>query len=201
MALAVEKYIKFCYTQFGKQLIGREADFLKAELAGRKRILDVGCGIGSLEERLSQLNIIGLDNSEAMIEKAGKRSDKKFVLGSAEGLKFPDESFDAVFYVATLEFVDSYKKAINEAVRVLESEGKLVVMMLNPKSKYFKAHIKKEDSYFRRVNNINLQEIEDYVSQFFSVNSEYFLGIKEQDIFDSTDPRFASLYVIKGPKK
>jgi len=196
-----EKFIKFCTSGFGKRVLKREANYLFNELKDSKRVLDVGCGIGSFEERLSQLNVTGLDNSEAMLEEARKRSDKKFVLGNAEKLGFLDRLFDAVFYIATLEFVDNYKKAIDESVRVLESKGKLVVMMLNSESEYFKAHMKKEDSYFRRVKHLNLQEIEGYISQFFSVDSEYFLGIKDQEIFDSTDPRFASLYVIKGIRK
>jgi len=197
MINAVDKFVSFCSSDFGRKILEREADYLYKELKDYKRILDIGCGIGQFEERISQLDITGMDNSEAMLEEARRRSDKGFVLGNAEGLEFPDGSFDAVFYVATLEFVDDYKRAINEAARVLEPKGKLVVMMLNPESEYFKAHMQKEDSYFRRMRHTNLQKIEHYISQSFSVNCEYFLGIKDQEIFDSNDPRFASLYVIK----
>ena len=201
MINAVDKFVRFCSSDFGRKILEKETNYLYKELRDYKRILDIGCGIGQFEERLSQLNITGLDNSEAMLEEARKRSDKGFVLGNGERLEFPDWSFDAIVYITTLEFVDDYKKAINEAVRVLEPKGKLVVMMLNPESEYFKAHMQKEDSYFRRMRHKNLQGIERYISRFFSVHSEYFLGIKGQEVFDSHDPRFASLYVIKGIKK
>src|SRR3989338_2906930 len=201
MTIDAERFVRFCESDFGKRVLEREAEYIRRELIGHQKILDVGCGIGQFEQKLQNLNITGLDNSEEMLIEARKRSDKKFILGNAEKLRFKDSSFDAVFYVATLEFIDDYKKSIDEAVRVLEPEGKLVVMLLNPESEYFKAHMQKEDSYFRKIKHTNLQEIEDYIFQFFSVHSEYFSGIKGQEVFDSTDPKYASLYVIKGIKK
>lgn len=84
-----------------------EVGYLYNELKGYENILDVGCGIGSFEERLSKLNIIGLDNSKNMLEEAQKRSNKNFVLGGAENLPFRDSSFDAVFYVAAIEFINN----------------------------------------------------------------------------------------------
>ena len=52
-----EKYLSFCSTPFGKELMDRETVYLKEELKGRRRILDVGCGIGVFEERMSNFNI------------------------------------------------------------------------------------------------------------------------------------------------
>jgi len=197
----VEKFIKFCSSDFGKRVLEREAEYIRRELIGYQKILDVGCGIGQFEQKLQNLNITGLDNSEEMLIEARKRSDKKFILGNAEKLRFKDSSFDAVFYVTTLEFIDDYKKSIDEAVRVLEPEGKLVVMLLNPESEYFKAHMQKEDSYFRKIKHTNLMEIKSYISKFYQISKEeYFLGIRGQQVFDSSDKRFTSLYVVIGEK-
>lgn len=196
----VEKFVRFYESDFGKKVLGREADYLYNELRDCKKILDIGCGIGSFEERLAKLNIIGLDSSKEMLEEARKRSDKKFVLGNAENLDFSEESFDGVFAVTTLEFLESYKKAMDEVVRVLEPGGKFVAMILNPESEYFKAHTQKADSYFRRIKHTNIKEIESYISKFFAATGEYFLGIRGQEVFDSRDKNLASLYVIKGIK-
>ena len=197
----VEKFVRFYESDFGKKVSCREADYLKNEFRNRKRILDVGCGIGYFEEMLPKLNIIGLDSSEAMLEEARKQSDKKFVLGNAQELDFPDQSFDAVFMVTTLEFVENYKKAVDETARVLTPRGKLVVMMLNPESGYFKAHARKEDSYFKKIRHTNPNEIETYISKFFATSGEYFLGIRDQGIFGTVDKSLAALYVVKGVKK
>lgn len=196
----VEKFVRFYESDFGKKVLGREADYLYNELKGRKKILDIGCGIGFFEERLAKLNIVGLDSSEKMLEEARKRSDKKFVLGNAENLDFSKESFDGVFTVTTLEFLESYKKAVDEVVRILEPGGKFVAMILNPESEYFKAHAQKSDSYFRRIKHTNLKEIESYISKFFVTTGEYFLGIRGQDVFDTRDKNLAALYVVKGVK-
>ena len=196
----VEKFVRFYESDFGKKVLGREADYLYNELRGCKKILDIGCGIGCFEYRLAKLNIIGLDSSEEMLGEARKRSDKKFVLGNAENLDFSEESFDGVFAVTTLEFLERYKKAMDEVVRVLEPGGKFVAMILNPESEYFKAHTQKADSYFRRIKHTNIKEIERYISKFFAATGEYFLGIRGQEVFDSRDKNLASLYVIKGIK-
>jgi len=196
----VKKFVKFYESDFGKKVLGREADYLHNELRDRKKILDIGCGIGPFEERLAKLNIIGLDSSDEMLKEARKRSNKKFVLGNAENLDFSKESFDGAFTVTTLEFLENYKKAVNEVVKVLEPGGKLVTMMLNSKSEYFKAHAQKADSYFRRIKHTNLKEIESYISKFFVTTGEYFLGIRGQDVFDTRDKNLAALYVVKGVK-
>ena len=136
-----------------------------------------------------------------MLREARRRSNKTFVLGDAENLDFDDSSFDAVFYVATLEFVGNYQKAIQEAWRVTKPNGKLLVMMLNPESEYFYEHMQRDDSYFRKVKHTNLGEIRDYISRLYQIaKEEYFLGIKGEKIFDTSDKRFASLYVTVGKK-
>ncbi len=201
MTSDVRKFIKFCESDFGKSVLEKEAEYVYQELKGTHRILDVGCGIGQFEQKLSELDITGLDNSKEMLEEARRRSNKTFVLGNAESLNFDNASFDAVFYVTTLEFIDDYRKAIQEAYRVTKPNGKLLVMMLNPESEYFKEHVQREDSYFRKVQHTNLSEIKAYIARFYRIErKEYFLGIKGQQVFDTSNKQFASLYVIVGKK-
>lgn len=201
MATDAERFARFCESDFGKRVLEKEVEYVCQELEGYRKILDVGCGIGQLEQKLSGLGIVGLDNSEEMLEEARKRSSKIFVAGNAENLDFQDSSFDAVFYVATLEFIDDYQKAVQEACRVTKPNGKLLVMMLNPGSEYFHEHFQREDSYFRRIRHTNLREIREYIAEFYQITKEeYFLGIRSQQIFDTSDRRFAGLYVIVGKK-
>ena len=63
------------------------------------------------------------------MKEARKRSDKTFVQGKAEKLKFEDSTFDAVFTV-TIELLDDYKKAVKEIARVTKPNGKILVMTL-----------------------------------------------------------------------
>ena len=201
MVSVVERYTRFCESSFGKALMAKEADYLRDELEGRRKILDVGCGIGTFEQRLPELNIIGVDTDEEMIKTARARKTNTYYLADAKQLPFLGASFDALFYVTSLEFFVDYKVAIDEAVRVLEPEGKLVAMILNPDSEYFKIHHSKKDSYFRRMNHKNLEKIADYIGQRFDVQTFYFLGIDGERIFDTQDKRYASLFIIRGIKK
>jgi hypothetical protein len=43
-----------------------------------------------------------------------------------------------------------------------------------------------------------LKEIEEAVSEHFSIGTEYFLGIKGKEVFRSEDADVASLYIING---
>jgi len=200
VASDVEKFVRFYNGEFGKKILTKEAEYLKNELKGQKKILDIGCGIGYFEEILSELNIIGLDSSKEALEEARKRSGKKFVLGDAEHLDFLDGSFDGVFTVTTLEFLEDYKKAVDEVARILESGGKFVAMILNPESEYFKSHIQRPGSYFGRIKHTHPKEVERYISKFFTTTGGYFLGIRGQEIFDTRDKNLAALYVVKGIK-
>jgi len=195
----VKKFVRFYNSEFGKKILVKEAEYLKNELKGQKKILDVGCGIGYFEEILSELNIIGLDSSKEALKEARRRG-KKFVLGNAEYLPFLDKSFDGAFAVTTLEFLEDYKKAVDEVARVLERGGKFVTMILNPESEYFKSHIQRQGSYFGRIKHTHPKEIERYISKFFTATGEYFLGIRSQEIFNTRDKRLAALYVVKGTK-
>jgi ubiquinone/menaquinone biosynthesis C-methylase UbiE len=138
MSANVEKFTRFCDSEFGKKIMKKEAEYVYNELRNCEKILDVGCGIGSFEQNLLSLNIIGLDSSAEMLEEARKRSNKTFVLGDAEHLMFKDATFDAVFTVTTLEFLNRYQKAAKEMARVTNQHGKILAMVLNPESEYFK---------------------------------------------------------------
>lgn len=116
MITDVEKFVRFCESDFGKKVLEKEVEFVYQELKDCQRILDVGCGIGQFGQQLRDLNITGLDNSPEMLEEARKRSNKTFVLGNAESLNFNNGTFDAVFYAVTLEFVTDYQKSCSRSL-------------------------------------------------------------------------------------
>jgi ubiquinone/menaquinone biosynthesis C-methylase UbiE len=198
----VEKFVKFCETPFGKQILSKEVEYIARELQGYTNILDVGCGIGTFEQQLPHLNITGLDISEDMLNEARTRSDKTFIQGNAERLPFDDDTFDAVFTVATLEFLDDYRHAIKEIARVTKPHGKFIALILNPESEYFKNEILKPDDYFNRMKHLDVWSIKNSVSTFYTITkSEYFLGIKGHDVFNTSDKKYASMFSIVGIKK
>ncbi len=96
-------------------------------------ILDVGCGPGFhlREFREWGLRPMGLDASEPMLELARQRlgKDVPVTRGFAEELPFPENYFDTVIFVTSLEFVSRPSTAIKEAVRV--ARKRIMVVILN----------------------------------------------------------------------
>ena len=100
-----------------------------------------------------------------------------------------------------MQFIEKYRQAIKETARVLKSAGKLLVMLLNPRSEFFREKATNPTSYLSKIKHANLEEIERTIADYFVVQAEYFLGIKGQDTFETQEPDLASLYIIKGRKK
>jgi hypothetical protein len=76
-----------------------------------------------------------------------------------------------------------------------------MAMLINPESEFFKEKTKEPTSYINKIKHTNLKEIEKTIAEYFSIQTEYFLGVKGQEVFESQAPNLASLYVIKGKKK
>jgi ubiquinone/menaquinone biosynthesis C-methylase UbiE len=195
------KFVRFYDSPLGKQILHREAAYVYHELHGSEAILDVGCGIGSFEQQLPTLPIIGVDVSESMLEEARTRSEKTFIHGDATDLQFPDAAFDAVFTVTTLEFLEDCQQAVREIARVTQPRGKLLVMMVNPHSDYFRENVQRPGDYFQRIQHTPA-EIRENVARFYAIRKEeFFLGIQGQRVFETDDETLASLYVLVGSKK
>lgn len=199
-----KKYLKFYQSKFGKEVLEKELEFVESKLKDCRNVLSVGCGPAFLEAGLHQLHpemrIIGLDNSREMIVQASKSIYIEY--GDAQHLRFDDNFFDAVLFITSLEFIDDYIKAVEEAHRVLKLKGTILILMLNPQSQYFRDKYRDNSSYIRmNIKHMNIREIKEFMSRcFFIENEEYFLGIKNGKIFDSNNPKVASLYILEGIK-
>lgn len=116
---------------------------LHADIAGRldpgARVLDVGCGTGTLAAILARrgAHVTGIDISPPMLRVAARRLQAEDLagrvvlreLGVAELDAFPDAAFDAV--VSTLAFSelsdDEIAYALAECRRILRPGGQLLV--------------------------------------------------------------------------
>jgi demethylmenaquinone methyltransferase / 2-methoxy-6-polyprenyl-1,4-benzoquinol methylase len=97
-------------------------------------LLDVACGQGALLKLAAAagMQIAGIDVSPVAVEKAREACPYgSIVVGDAEHLPWPDQTFDYVFNRGSLEhFVDPAQGA-REMARVLKPSGKACVMLPN----------------------------------------------------------------------
>lgn len=96
---------------------------LKNWLKGRKKILDVGCGVGYLT---NYLGATGIDNNSYAIKRAKKLYSKtRFSKANASSLPFPNNSFEAIVCYNVLEHLSDKQreKFYQEAKRVLKKDG------------------------------------------------------------------------------
>ncbi len=112
--------------QMGRWSLRLAEPFLDfAELDGAGRVLDLGCGTGSLARALAgrsaRVRIVGLDASDAYVAHARRQvGDPRlaFQAGDACAIPFPDRSFDGVLALLVLPFVSCAEVAIAEMQRV-----------------------------------------------------------------------------------
>ncbi len=98
---------------------------------------DIGAGSGFITEGLvrSGVKVIAVDQSEAMLDEMQRKfsysPSVEYRLGRAEALPIEDEAVDYVFANMYLHHVDSPPQAIGEMVRILKTDGKLVISDLD----------------------------------------------------------------------
>lgn len=96
-------------------------------------ILDVGCGAGQVINRFSEKGFyaVGVDVSLIGIRIAGENGKGIFIVASAHMLPFKDDSFESVGSYDFLEHTYYPKACLNEVVRVLKPQGRIVITSPN----------------------------------------------------------------------
>lgn len=110
-----------------------------------QRILDLGCGTGSmtimLKQTFPEANVIGIDLSPYMLAVADKKAQHagltiQFLQGNAEATGFPDRSFDLITVALLFHETPSAvtKNILQESHRLLNMGGEVVVLDGNQQS-------------------------------------------------------------------
>jgi ubiquinone/menaquinone biosynthesis C-methylase UbiE len=117
----------------------RRALIEQAHLNPTDRVLDVGCGTGSLlllvKRSFPHLHAVGVDPDEKALARAMRKAQRadvriQFDRGFSDALAYPDASFDRVFSSFMFHHLERDEKArmLREIRRVLTREGSLHLM-------------------------------------------------------------------------
>lgn len=109
-------------------------------LRGEETILEIGCGVGRMTRRLSQLagQVVAVDVSPEMLRRCEAnmkgRDNVEFVLVPGDGSmpSVPDASVDAVFSYITLQHVPTRRAQLDylrESARVLKPGGRMGIQV------------------------------------------------------------------------
>ena len=107
------------------------AAYLLPHLDAGAKVLDVGCGPGTitadLADRVPQGHVTGIDSAQEIIEQAketvGDRSNLDFATGDVYALDYPDDSFDVVHAHQVLQHLGDPVRALREMRRVTKPGG------------------------------------------------------------------------------
>ena len=110
-----------------------DLDFLLPYLMHGVRVLDLGCGPGSLTcdiaARVAPGTVLGIDIAEVAVEAARtlarerELNNVRFEIGDARSTGLPDESFDVVVISGVLTYLRAPEQALAEAYRLLAPGG------------------------------------------------------------------------------
>jgi wyosine [tRNA(Phe)-imidazoG37] synthetase (radical SAM superfamily)/SAM-dependent methyltransferase len=196
-----KRYFETCQNEFWQKVFQLELGYLVEHLKGCRDVLSVGCGPAIIEGELAKhgFNVTGLDVSREALNRAPDKV--RTVSARAEDMSFPDNSFDAVIYVASLQFVDDYRKALEKSASVLRPNGKIVIMLLNPASLFFKERVRNPSSYVSKIKHVDLEVMEDVIAGDFVIHTEYFLRVEGNEVYKNASETEAVLRIILGMKR
>ena len=111
------------------------------DLRNAQKVLDVGCGNGEWARRLAKayphIHVIGVDTSLQLIQKAvdqaaqeGLNSLSFYQFGTAQALRFSDQSFDIVHVHSLASFISTamWSRILDEMLRLLKIGGWLNIV-------------------------------------------------------------------------
>lgn len=136
----------------------------RAGLADGQRILDLGCGWGSLSlwlaERFPRAQVVGLSNSHGQREfieaRAAERGlrNLRIVTGNVVALDFPYQGvaagFDRVVSIEMFEHMRNYAALLAKLARWLEPRGKLFVHIFAHRSLAYPFEVKDGSDWMSR---------------------------------------------------
>jgi SAM-dependent methyltransferase len=123
-------------TRHNAILTARYRVLLDAMDAGAVRVLDIGCGDGTLTFMLGRKGerIYGIDDSQLPLRLAREQFRLRHAArpphlsaADARRLPFPNGTFDSVVLADVIEHIDAPEDVMREALRVLRSNGQILV--------------------------------------------------------------------------
>lgn len=122
----------------GARTVANAVPFLKPYLKPGMKILDVGCGPGSITLDVASnyapgSHVTGIDQGQGAVEAATASAKEQgitnveFAVGNVHHLQFPDDTFDLVYAHQVIQYVPEIPRAMKELLRVTKPGGHIAI--------------------------------------------------------------------------
>jgi len=159
-----------------------------------EKILDLACGQGYFARVFAKsgMKVTGLDVSKSLIEQAKKHGGEiEYVVGSADDLGiFENESFYKVTIILALQNIKNLSAVFSECSRVLQTKGKLFVVLNHPAFRLPKASA----WGFDEERGVQYRRIDAYMSEK-ELEIDMTPGGEKKKIFTTSFHRPLQVYV------
>jgi len=193
----VLSYSYYQFASFGNNLQSQIHELIikRLDWDGNGRLLDIGCGSGSLIIKAAKVfqkaSLVGIDfwgdnweysrklcETNAQIEGIGDRIE--FIKASASKLPLKDFEFDAIVSCLTFHEVKdegTKVKVIKEALRVLKQGGKFVFLDLFMDKKIFGDYMKLENGIKEiGISKLEVKKLDNIIKLPYILNFKKVLG-------------------------
>ena len=154
------------FEEEGRFIFASEVEALRQALPLLpKPWIEVGVGSGRFAQALGI--DIGLDPSSKLLEMARNRGISVF-LGRGEEMPFQNSVFGTAFFVVTLCFVDSPRKILGEAARLLKSQRKVVLGLVLKESPWGQLYQREKETghrFYKHATFYSYAEVEIFLIQ------------------------------------
>lgn len=152
-------------------------DRMIAEVRPHGRVLDNGCGVGSLFGKIPNEGVVGIDISSEMLHVAAVRSDQ-LVLGNSQDLPFGDRTFDIAFCRSLLHHLLRPEMALREMFRVLRPGGRLALIDTNTSilSALPRWVANRGDHFSSHHANLTRRRLEALLTPYFHIERVSYFG-------------------------
>ncbi len=160
--------------QLQREVAERMLEQLEYERIAPQRIADIGAGTGfctrGLEQRFKRAEVIAVDLSEGMLQRARKqkrwRSRQRFLCGDAAALPLASDSVDLLFSNFTLQWCTDLPVVLAEFQRVLRPGGVLTFSTLGGETLHeLRACWAQIDEQVHVNQFVDLQQMGDWLLQ------------------------------------
>lgn len=165
------KYDAYFDTKKGRYVWQVETDLMKQliDIESGMRVLEIGSGTGIYSIPFARQGCIvtGIDISDEMLEIARQKVidqqlNLDFIHMDANALHFSEHTFDRIYSMGVLDFVDDLEHAFEQAYRVLKPGGKISIAVVNRDSAWGKRYMDPEynkgkvyaHAYFKNLNEL-----------------------------------------------